>query len=105
LTPSILKDDLIGPIFNGKIGDQWPNIWVSLLANDLTRSTYLFRQSFPHKQLPVAKEHFDRWMEISPLQQMSYLPVLERKKLNTRQEYGEMFKINYFRDADQKEIS
>jgi truncated hemoglobin YjbI len=25
----------------------------------------LFRQSLPpHKQLPVAKEHFDRWMEI-----------------------------------------
>jgi truncated hemoglobin YjbI len=35
------------------------------LANYFARSTYLFWKSFPpHKQLPVAKEHFDRWMEI-----------------------------------------
>jgi hemoglobin len=57
---------LIGPIFNGKIGDRWPNIWKYRFWQTIfTRSTYLFRQSFPpHKQLPVAKEHFDRWMEI-----------------------------------------
>jgi hypothetical protein len=38
-------------------------------------------RSLSHKQLPVAKEHFDRWMEIFTRQQTSYLRPL-RKKLN-----------------------
>jgi hemoglobin len=35
------------------------------LANDSARGTHLLRSPFPpHKQLPIAKEHFNRWMEI-----------------------------------------
>jgi hemoglobin len=43
----------------------------------------LLRKSFPpHKQLPVAKEHFDRWMEIftSTTDELFVEPL--RKKLN-----------------------
>jgi hemoglobin len=85
LTPSIpkYKDDLIGPIFNGKIGNKWPDLrkmyrfWQTILLEEHTYSGSPFP---PHKQLP-AKEHFDRWMEIFHRQQTSYLLPL-RKKLN-----------------------
>jgi hemoglobin len=71
-----------------------------------TRSTYLFRQP-PHKQLPVAKEHFDRWMEIffTTTDELFAGARAEEAKLRAKN-MAEMFnyKINYFRDADQKEI-
>jgi hemoglobin len=64
----VQKDELIGPIFNGKIGDRWPEhlekmyrFWQTILLEVHTYSGSPFP---PHKQLPVAKEHFDRWMEI-----------------------------------------
>jgi hemoglobin len=62
---SKVKDDLIGPIFNGKKEINGRNIWknVPLLANDSARGTHHQEVLPPHKQLP-AKEHFDRWMEI-----------------------------------------
>jgi hypothetical protein len=42
----------------------------------------LLRNFPPHKQLPIAKEHFNRWMEIfTSTQQTSYL-LETLKKLN-----------------------
>jgi hemoglobin len=77
------------------------------LANDLTRSTYLFRKSFPpHKQLPVAKEHFDRWMEIFTTTTDELFAGATAEEAKLAKNMAEMFnyKINYFRNADQKEI-
>jgi hemoglobin len=71
------------------------------LANDSARGTHL-PEAPPHKQLPVAKEHFDRWMEIFTLrQQTSYLLEPLRKKLNVRIWQMFNYKINYFRNAGQ----
>jgi hemoglobin len=82
----VQKDDLIGPIFNGKIGNKWPEhlekmyrFWQTILLEEHTYSGSPFP---PHKQLPVAKKHFDRWMEILLRQQTSYLLEPLRKKLN-----------------------
>jgi hemoglobin len=64
----VQKDDLIGAIFNKKIGDRWPEhlekmyrFWQTILLEEHTYSGSPFP---PHKQLPVEKQHFNRWMEI-----------------------------------------
>lgn len=65
---NVRKDELIGSIFDEKIGDRWPEhlekmyrFWQTVLLDEHTYSGSPFP---PHKQLPVEKEHFMRWMEI-----------------------------------------
>lgn len=59
-------DELIGPVFNEKIGDRWPahlakmyTFWETVL---LGNHTYFGSPFPPHAQLPVEKKHFDRWL-------------------------------------------
>ena len=61
-------DDLIGPIFNRIIQDNWPvhlekmyRFWQTVLLNERTYSGQPF---MPHAKLPVEKRHFDRWLEL-----------------------------------------
>jgi hemoglobin len=61
-------DELLGPVFHQKIGDQWPKhlekmyrFWQTLL---LEEPTYSGRPFPPHAELPVSKEHFDRWLAL-----------------------------------------
>lgn len=63
---SVQKDTLIGPIFNGVIQDRWPEhlekmytFWQTIL---LETHTYQGRPFPPHAQLPIEKQHFDRWL-------------------------------------------
>jgi hemoglobin len=104
----VQKDELIGPIFNGKIGDRWPEhlekmyrFWQTILLEVHTYSGSPFP---PHKQLPVAKEHFDRWMEIftSTTDELFAGKTAEEAKLRAKN-MAEMFnyKIDYFRNAAQ----
>ena len=65
---TVQKDEFIGPIFNEKIGDRWPEhlekmyrFWQTILLEVHSYSGSPFP---PHKHLPVDKEHFDRWMSI-----------------------------------------
>jgi hemoglobin len=105
----VQKDDFIGPIFNGKIGDRWPEhlekmyrFWQTIL---LEVHTYNGSPFPPHKHLPVDKAHFDRWMEIftETLDQLYTGATADEAKLRAKN-MADMFnyKINYFRDADQK---
>lgn len=62
------KDDLIGPIFNDKIQNHWPehleklySFWQSILLDKRTYNGYPFP---PHAKLPIEKEHFDRWLSL-----------------------------------------
>jgi hemoglobin len=59
----------------------------------------------PHKHLPVDKAHFERWMELftNTVDTLFHGPVADEAKLRA-QNMAEMFnyKINYFRDSDQK---
>ena len=55
----VQKDDFLGPIFNEKIGNRWPEhlekmyrFWQTILLEVHTYSGSPFP---PHKQLPVAK--------------------------------------------------
>lgn len=64
----VQKDDLIGPIFNDRIQDHWPehleklySFWQSILLNERTYNGHAFP---PHAQLPIEKQHFDRWLSL-----------------------------------------
>ncbi|RZK49574.1 MAG: group III truncated hemoglobin [Pedobacter sp.] len=64
----VQQNDLIGPIFNGVIKDNWPahlekmyGFWQTLLL-DVQAYT---GSPFPkHAKLPVEQEHFDTWMRL-----------------------------------------
>lgn len=101
----VQKDTLIGPVFNEKIGDRWPEhlekmyrFWQTILLEVHTYSGSPFP---PHKQLPIEKKHFNRWMElfIETTDQLFEGPLAEEAKLRA-QNMAEMFnyKIEYFRE-------
>ena len=105
----VQKDDFIGPIFNQKIGNRWPEhlekmyrFWQTILLEVHTYSGSPFP---PHKHLPVDKVHFDRWMEIfiATVDSLFTGTIAEEAKLRAKN-MAEMFnyKINYFRDAGQE---
>jgi hemoglobin len=64
----IREDDQLGDIFNERIQDRWPEhlekmyrFWQTVL---LEEHTYYGSPFVPHAQLPVSKEHFNRWIEL-----------------------------------------
>ncbi len=63
---AIREDVLLGPIFNGVIGDRWPyhlekmySFWETVL---LEHHTYSGAPFMPHAKLPLEQQHFDRWL-------------------------------------------
>ena len=103
----VQKDEFIGPIFNEKIANRWPEhlekmyrFWQTILLEVHSYSGSPFP---PHKQLPIAKEHFDRWMEIftETVDVLFVGVVADEAKLRARN-MAEMFnyKIDYFRNAE-----
>ena len=65
---TVQSDKLIGPIFNSVIQNRWPEhlekmytFWQTIL---LETHTYQGRPFPPHAQLPIEKEHFDRWLQL-----------------------------------------
>lgn len=64
----VRENELLGPIFNNKIGDKWPvhlekmyNFWQSLLFGE---SVYSGRPFPPHMQLGISKPHFEQWLAL-----------------------------------------
>ncbi len=64
----IREDELLGPIFNGLIGDRWPEhldkmyrFWETVLLGNHTYSGAPF---MPHARLPLEQQHFDRWLAL-----------------------------------------
>ncbi|WP_121249268.1 group III truncated hemoglobin [Mucilaginibacter phyllosphaerae] len=64
----IQGDELLGPIFNERIQDNWPihldkmyRFWQTVL---LEQYTYNGRPFPPHAQLPVEPEHFTQWLAL-----------------------------------------
>jgi len=65
----VRKDSLIGPIFNGVIGDQWPvhlekmyRFWQTVLFDD--EQTYYGAPFPPHAKLQIDGQHFDTWLAL-----------------------------------------
>ncbi|MEO5947853.1 MAG: group III truncated hemoglobin [Chitinophagaceae bacterium] len=64
----VKADKLLGPVFNERIKDKWPEhlekmyrFWQTVLLGD---HTYYGSPFPPHAQLPVSHEHFVQWMEL-----------------------------------------
>lgn len=62
----VRADDLLGPIFNARLGGRWPqhlqkmyNFWETILLPQHTYEGYPFK---PHVHLPVEEKHFERWL-------------------------------------------
>lgn len=62
----VRRDPVLKDIFNGVIEDRWPEhlekmyrFWQTVLLDE---HTYFGSPFLPHAQLPVEKEHFDRWL-------------------------------------------
>ncbi len=65
---SIREDELLGPIFNERIQDNWPEhlekmvrFWQTLLLDE---RTYYGRPFDPHATMPIGAEHFERWVSL-----------------------------------------
>ncbi|MEO8961849.1 MAG: group III truncated hemoglobin [Ginsengibacter sp.] len=64
----VREDQLIGPIFNERIQDRWQQhlakmytFWQTVLLGE---HTYYGSPFPPHAQLPIEKEHFERWLSL-----------------------------------------
>ena len=64
----VRDDRLIGPIFNERIQNRWPQhlakmytFWQTVLLGE---HTYYGSPFPPHAQLPLEKEHFERWLAL-----------------------------------------
>ena len=106
----VQEDPFIGPIFNEKIGNRWPEhlekmyrFWETVLLEVHSYSGSPFP---PHKQLPVAKEHFAQWMAIftKTVDTLFVGPLAEEAKLRAKN-MAEMFnyKIEYFRNMEKSQ--
>lgn len=64
----VRRNELIGPIFNERIQDRWPQhlekmytFWQTVLLGE---HTYFGSPFPPHANLPVSHKHFEKWMEL-----------------------------------------
>lgn len=64
---TVREDDLIGPIFLGKITDwsvhleKMYRFWQTILLEEYTYNGAPFP---PHATLPIQRTHFDRWLNL-----------------------------------------
>ncbi|MGH2643484.1 MAG: group III truncated hemoglobin [Chitinophagaceae bacterium] len=63
----VRRDELIGPIFDEKIGDHWDRhldimyrFWQTVLLEN--GKTYFGNPFMKHASLPVFENHFQRWL-------------------------------------------
>lgn len=64
----VQQHTLIGPIFNSRIQDRWPEhlekmyrFWQTVL---LDKQTYFGSPFPPHATLPIDETHFDAWLSL-----------------------------------------
>lgn len=107
----IREDDLLKDIFNGVIQDRWPahlekmyRFWQTVL---LEEHTYFGSPFVPHAELPVNKEHFDRWGRLfgATVDELFAGERAEKAKWQGDR-MAKMFlsKISYYRDNNLKPL-
>jgi hemoglobin len=100
----VKEDELIGPIFNDRIQDRWPEhlakmytFWQTVLLGE---HTYYGSPFPPHAKLPVEKEHFERWLELfSQTLNELFTGEVANEAMWRANKMAEMFqyKINHYR--------
>ncbi|WP_341227418.1 group III truncated hemoglobin [uncultured Arcticibacterium sp.] len=107
----VREDSTLGPIFNERIKDRWPEhldkmyrFWQTVL---LEEHTYHGSPFVPHAQLPVDKSHFDQWLKLfyETVDEL-YTGKKAVKAKKQGQRMAEMFhsKIEYFRNNPQYKV-
>lgn len=107
----VREHSLIGPIFDEKIQNRWPehlskmySFWQTVL---LEEHTYSGRPFPPHAQLPVGQEHFDAWLLLftATVDHLFEGPLADEAKWRGAQ-MGKMFlsKIEYFKGYTGKTV-
>ena len=102
---TVRSNDLLGPIFNERIGDRWTEhlqkmyrFWQTILLED---HTYFGSPFPPHAQLPVDQIHFDTWLQ---LWHGTIDQYFQGKKADEAKWRGDkmaamfLYKITYYRD-------
>lgn len=63
---AVREDELLGPIFNAAIKDNWTKhldtmyrFWQTVLLHEFT---YKGSPFVPHRKLPIEPHHFERWL-------------------------------------------
>jgi len=100
----VREDELIGPIFNERIQDRWPQhlakmytFWQTVLLGE---HTYYGSPFPPHAKLPVEKEHFERSLELfSQTLDELFTGEVANEAMWRANKMAEMFqyKINHYR--------
>lgn len=64
----VREDSFIGPIFDERIGDRWPEhlekmykFWQTVLLDD---HTYFGAPFPPHATMPIDQSHFEVWLRL-----------------------------------------
>lgn len=107
----VRKDELIGPVFNERIQDRWPQhlakmytFWQTVLLGE---HTYFGSPFPPHANLPVSHQHFEKWMELfkQTLDELFTGAVAEDAKWRAGK-MAEMFesKIEYYKNRPFKSL-
>ncbi|MGM0581004.1 MAG: group III truncated hemoglobin [Bacteroidota bacterium] len=107
----VRQDSMLKDIFNERIKDQWPKhlekmyrFWQTLL---LEEHTYYGSPFAPHANMPVDAEHFERWIKLftETVDELFSGEVADEAKWRAGK-MAEMFnyKIQYFRDSNEKPI-
>lgn len=103
----IRKDELLGPIFNERIQNRWPQhlekmytFWQTVLLKD---HTYFGSPFVPHAHLPVNNIHFNTWVDLfnGTVDELFEGNIAEEAKWRGAK-MAEMFetKINYYQNQD-----
>jgi len=100
----VRKDELIGPVFNDRIQDRWPQhlakmytFWQTVLLGE---HTYFGSPFPPHAQLTVKKEHFEIWLALfSQTLDELFSGEISKEALWRANKMAEMFqyKIQHYR--------
>lgn len=101
----VRKDSLIGPVFIGVIGDEWPKhlekmyrFWQTVL---LEEHTYFGSPFPPHMKMPLEAKHFGNWLGLwrATVDELFEGPKAAEAKWRAER-MAEMFlsKLNYYRD-------
>lgn len=107
----VRTDDLLSPVFNGVIKDNWPvhlekmyRFWQTVL---LEEHTYYGSPFPPHAKLPIEKKHFEKWLALfqATIDDLFTGKLAEEAKWRSNK-MAEMFlyKIEYYKDNSAKPI-
>lgn len=108
----VREDKLLAPIFNERIGDKWSEhlekmyrFWQTVLLAD---HTYYGSPFSPHANLPVDKNHFDRWLELfneTIDEQFTGEKVEEARWRATKMAEMFLYKIEFYRKTNLKPLT